>query len=491
MKKYKSDIVLILILLALASLVWKDIPKLVIRGDGFVYMVASTLNEFFSRKYWFTGYETSATIFGLILPKLFKTNISLYLYTSLGLMMAINTIFYILLRVLTKDRTISFFIALLFAVNYFGNFDMYSQHCYCYIFERVFGAPFLLSAFLFLHLFLEKNKKKYLFISLGFYLFGVGLARFAILFTAPYLVYPFFWQIFAKKKIQMNRVFTKGVLVGLLYLAISGFIVFLQFRYEGDMGKNKFLDYLLHPNVNQYPQKIIRQFVYWSQYQPAIINFLDSPVYRFIDIRNAERSTPFITFIYIVAALYVYIKLPRQRAILLTTLVGSAVTFYVNAWFGQYYVLSQPGANRYLYYSTFLLVIFWGLFIWIFWKRNSTFSKMMVIMVLIAYFFLNWRLISGNFNDVLQWDRSTKLIFDHMTSMRPKLGRNTLIVAPDPEVWVYESNYFTEQIGKGEVKFVSDRGPYVDWIKEASVSSKVIRLHYDKKCDCVKEETIK
>ena len=165
----RSDIFFILLLLLLSIFAWRKIPDLVIRGDGFVYMVSSTLNEIFSRRYWYTGFETSAAILGTILPKLYKTNISLYFYTSLTLMMCINVLMYLFLRVVTKHRVISFFGALLFATNYFGNLDMYSQHCYCFVMERVVTAPFLLLALLFLHKFLEKNIFKFYLGSLVFY----------------------------------------------------------------------------------------------------------------------------------------------------------------------------------------------------------------------------------------------------------------------------------------------------------------------------------
>lgn len=490
-KRLLPDLFFIVLLLILAYIPWKYLPELVIRGDGFVYMMSSTLKEFFSRTYWYTGFETSAAVLGSILPKLYKTNISSYFYTSLALMMLINIIFYLLLRVITRKKIISFFGAILFAVNYFGNFDMYSQHCYCFVMERVVTAPFLLLAFLFLHKFLEKNKFKFYFISLGFYLFGLGIGHFALLFTPPFILYPFFWKIFQKKKSGFAKNIFTGFFIGLSFLMISAFIVLIQQIHESGQKPKDVVAYVLNPQGNKYPEKIIRQLVYWSQYEPVFQNIDKPSLHGFLSIKHAAKSTPYIVVLYAIVTFIVYKKLPLQRALLLTTVFATAIIFYLSAWFGQYDVLYQPGANRYLYFPTFLLAIFWMLFLWVLWKSQHVFLKSSAIILIIIYYLLNWLLLRDTFRDVLSWDRSTKLTYKYMTSMRTKLPKGTLVVAPYPEVGVYESQFFTQQIGKGEVEFIGEENPYRDWNKVATLSATVIKLNYDKKCDCIKEQKLK
>lgn len=489
LRQLRLDLFFIFLLLSLSIFAWRQIPELVIRGDGFVYMVSSTLTEFFSRTYWYTGFEISAAILGSILPNLYKTNIALYFYTSLTFMMFINVVFYILLKVITKDKIISFFGALLFAVNYFGNFDMYSQHCYCFFMERIVAVPLLLASFIFLHLFLKKRKLLLYLISLAFYSFGIGIAHFTVLFTAPYLFYPLFWYLF-KNKNKISKI--KGLLIGGSYLLISGFFVLIQRIHESYFGpKLEFMEYFLKPHVTQYPEKIIRQLTYWSEYEPIVRSFDQSSLHRLFDVQNAISSTPYIISLYILIAFIIYKKLPSQRAILLTTIFGTATIFYLNAWFGQYDVLYQPGANRYLYFPTFLLVLFWTFFLLMLWRSKHKYMKLFALVFVLGYYLLNWLIIRDNFKDVLTWDRSTKVTYKHMTSMRPKLKKHTLVVAEYPEVGVYESKFFTEQIGRGEVRFLGEYHPYEDWRKIASVSAYVIMLRYEKVCDCVKEERIK
>ena len=467
----RKDLIFILLLLVLAYVAWQQIPQLVIRGDGFVYMVSSTLNEFFGRDYFYTGFELSAAVLGLILPALYKTNISYYFYTSLFVMMIINVFFYILLRFITKNKVVSFFGALIFAVNYFGNFDMYSQHCYCFFTERIVPVIFILPAFLFLHLFLEKQKIKYYFISILLYFLGIGMGHFVVLFTAPFFLYPIFWYLFKNKKI-IER--TKGILIGAPYLMTSGFFVLIQRVHEAGLEKKVgLLEFLLNPQATQYPEKIVRQLVYWSEYEPIILNFGRASLHSYIDVQSAVSITPYVVGIYILAALILFIKLTHMRALLLTTIFGTLSIFYLNAWFGQYDVLNQPGANRYLYLPTILLVIFWTLFLWMLWKSKYRIIKILAIVLVAIYYLLNWIIISDMFRDVLFWDRSTKVTYQYMNSIRERLPKGTLVVAPYPEVGVYESMFFTEQIGNGEVEFLAEDHPYRDWVLICLWSRKV------------------
>lgn len=489
-KRWLPDIFFIGLLLVLAYIPWKQLTELVIRGDGFVYMVSPTIKEFFSRDYFYTGFELSAAVFGWLLPKLYKTNISYYFYTSLVVMMVINVLFYILLRVITKHKLIAFLGALLFAVNYFGNFDMYSQHCYCFFMERIVAVPFLIASFIFLHLFLEKSRLRFYFISLAFYFFGIGIAHFGVLFTAPFLFYPIFWNTFTGK--INKKSFIKGIVIGLSFLIISGFFVLIQRIHEsGFEQKFGLIEYLLKPQITQYPAKILRQLAYWSEYEPVFSNIEKPYLYSFLDIKHAVVSTPYIVILYAIAAFVIYKKLRSARALLLTTIFGTGAIFYLNAWFGQYDVFFQPGTNRYLYFPTFLLVMFWMLFMRVLWQSKHMLMKLAVIILIFAYYFINSRLISDTFRDILSWDRSTKITYNYMASMRERLRKGTLVVASYPEVGVYESQFFTEQIGNREVEFLAEQHPYRDWNKVATLSATVIRLHYDKKCDCIKEQKIK
>lgn len=489
-KIWRPDLFFIGLLLVLAYIPWRQLPELVIRGDGFVYLISSTLNTFFSKDYFYTGFELSAAVLGSILPKLYKTNMSFYFYTSLSVMMLINMLFYILLRVIIKHKFIAFLGALMFAVNYFGNWDMYSQHCYCFFMERIIAVPFLLIAFIFLHLYLEREKINFFLISLAFYFFSIGIAHFAVLFTAPFLLYPIFWSVFRKK--ISKKSLTKGLAIGISFLVISVFFVLIQkISYEQIGPEQGAVEYFLSPQENRYPKKILQQLAYWSQYEPIFRNMENSALHSYLTAKYAFSSTPYVVIVYLIVILVIYKRFPSQRAILLTTIFGTVTIFYLNAWFGQYDVLNQPESNRYLYLPTILLVVFWTLFLLVLWQGKYKFMKLVTIFLVIGYYLLNWLLISDTFRDVLFGDRSIKTTYQYMINMKNKLSKKTLVVVPYPEVGVYESIFFTEQLGEGDIIFLSEENPYRDWRKIARSSSKVIKLYYNKKCDCIKERVIK
>lgn len=487
-KKWRFDLLLLVLLLILAYIPWRQLPELVIRGDGFVYMLSATQNEFLNRHYFYTGFENSAIFFGIFLPKLFSTNIALYFTFSLFVMMVINVLFYIMARVIFKNKIIAFSAAFIFALNYFGNFDMYSQHCYCFFLERVIPVIFMIPAFSFLHLFLEKQKPKYYLISLLLYFLGIGIGHFSLLFTAPYLLYPFFWYFVKNKKI-ISRI--KGVWIGGSYLLISGFFVLIQRIHESGFGpKLGLVEFLLKPQITQYPEKILRQLTYWSQYPPLVKNIGTYPI-SLLDSSNAEILAPYIFIAYLVVSVIIFKVLPKARALLLTTIFGTLSIFYLNSWFGQYDVLYQPGANRYLYFPTILLSLFWALFLWVLLKNGKNWGKTIFVVLLLAYFSLNSWLIVSNLKQIFIWDQSTKAFFSHIVATRKYLSTNTLVVVPRPEFWVQEDEFFTTHLGKGNVRYMSENNGYLDWKKIASSSAHVIKLSYDNNCDCVLEERIK
>lgn len=488
-RKFAGDFSLILLLLILSSWTWRFLLQEIIRGGGYVYLTSHFQTWWWSRPLTFTGFQSAAIISSGISLKLFGINMSLYFLAEIFILMLINVLFYLLVRTITKNSLIAFAAALIFAVNYFGNFDIIMA-CYCYLGERIIVVPFLLTSLIFLHLFLEKSKKIYFFISLSSYFLGVGLGHFSVLFTAPFLFYPFFWYVFNHKK---KGEIIKGALVGLFYLGLSGFFIIIQQINESGLNNDLgIFQYLINPGKYHYFEYMLRQLTYWSQYPPIIDAFLAGhlELQNVPSVINAIQITPYIAIVYLLVSIFIYKKIPKQRALLFTVIFATATIFWLNPWFGQYVVSSQAGTNRYLYFPTFLLAIFWSLFLWAaFWKK--LWKLLIGIFILVTYYVINLTLISNSFAQRAWENEPTKAIISHFVSMRKNLAKNTLVVGSYPAITLYESIFFTEQIGKGEVMFVSDDDPYTDWRKIASSSAHVIKLTYDRKCQCVEEEKIK
>jgi len=496
-KKFWLDGICLFLLLSLSWYAWRPLPQGVLRGNGYVYMLSQVQEWFWGRPYTLTGFETAAVISGAVFRKFFGANMDLYFWTELFVILTIGVCFYAVVRILTKHRLVAFAASLIFTVNYFGNFDMLVAACYCYPMERVFNVPLLLLSFIFLLLFLERTRRGYYLVSLFLYFLGVGLGHFSFFFAAPFLFFPFFWYVYNKK----GKMIRRGALIGISYAAIIVFFVLVQQINESGLGPTWSLwEFFLHPQKYHYIESIIAELTYWSQYPPIFFPFIQRVIFHyqtnrllhtFLTAPNAREISPYVFCTYIIATTVIYKKLFQQRAMLLTIICSTVIIFFLNAYFGQYLIANQSGSNRYLYFSTFLLAIFWSFFLWaVFWQKGSRIA-IWGIVVLLGYYFINEALLSDNFREVHEWNESTKIVLGYIVHARPYLTSNTLVIGPHPEIGTQESEFLTEQIGKGGVVYLSESED-VNTLKEiASKSAQVIKLRYDKKCRCVHEEKIK
>lgn len=488
-RKLTLDIILLLLLIALSSYAWRFLPQQFIRGGDYQYLTSSMHSWWLGRPLTFTGFQTSAALSGIIFSKLFGTNMLFYFGIELLAILLIAALFYILVRIISKSRFVAFSASLIVAVNYFGNFDMF--YSYTRFSERVIVVPLLLLSFIFLQLFLERSKTKNLIRSLVFYFFGIGLAHFNLIFTAPYLLYPIFFYFF--KNIKEIR---KGIITGSFYLGLSMFFVIIQqINESGFSGKSSFLEYLLHPQKYHYLSDMLRQLVYWSQYPPlidAVLNGHTNNLQNAPSVVNAIAITPFIAVIYIFASIYLYKKLAKQRHVLFTVVFSIPVIFYLNSWFGQYIIPQQVGANRYLYFPTFLLAIFWSFFLGAaLWTNKSWKLLIIAIFILMIYYHINLTLLEDSFSQLAWVNEPTKKIIEYLIKMRKNFPKNTLVIGQYPAIGTYEAIFYTEQVGKGEIMFKSESDPYDDWRGVASTSAHIVKLTYDEKCECTREEKLK
>lgn len=489
-RKLVSDIILVSLLIVLFSYAWRYLLNEVIRGGGYVYLTDYFQGWWWSRQLTFTGFQTAAIISSGISMKLFGVNMFFYFLTEFFVLLLIAVLFYILIRLVTKNALVAFTASLIFSVNYFGNYDMIMA-CYCYLGERVIVVPFLLASLIFLHFFLERSKKKHFIVSVFFYILGVGLGHFSVLFTAPFLFYPFFWYLFNRLKLTD---LIKGSIIGLSYLGLSGFFILIQQINESGFNKEvSLIQYLLNPQTYHYFEYMLRQLVYWSQYPILISAFLEGgkEIHNTVSVLNAIQITPYIVIIYLLASIFICKKLPKYRAMLFTVIFSTSAIFFLNPWFGQYVVATQVGANRYLYFPSFLLSIFWSLFFWAAFFKKKSWKLVIGVFLLAFYCFINIILLRDAFNERQWTNRPTKAITNHFVNMRKNLTKNTLVVGSYPAITANEAGFYTERIGKGEVIFYSEEDPYSDWRKIASISAHVIKVKYDRGCRCIKEERIK
>lgn len=494
--KNKRDVLLIILLFALSWYAWRMLPELVIRSDGFLHMNSDEQARFWvnSPKSW-AGIELGASILGAILPNFFGVNISYYLWFELAILLIINVLFYIIVRIITKSSVIAFVSALIAGVSYFGSWDMFGTHCYCFFLLRIVNMILMFLSFIFLHWFLVSRKKIFFIISLLSFFIGLKLGNIVITILPLFILYPIFWFIVnTPTKTQIG----KGIFFGTSFAIVSFFIYLMQLiPYGGWGGQGKFgpnwtfTEFLLNPGKHNYFEAIGLQLVFWLQYKPVLFNLFTPDVRGLWTIVDAKNSMLFVIVLYVVLFVYLYRVLPKFRVILLTCFFGTLSILYLNAYL-KYYEITVPGANRYLYMPTFLFSIFWGITIWqLFLKRKRFILRSIGILILILYYFVNVALLENIFQETFIWDRPTKAVFSHIIEMRNRLSPNTLVVGPAKEFHYQEATFFSDQLGRGSVTYLTDDTTRYNWNSEAKKYDHVMKLIYNIECQCVIEEKIK
>ena len=487
--KIKKDFVPIILLASLSFYAWRFLPSSIIGEQGLMYFNSNTITHYMGNMLYLSSTaQVAGVLLSAMLVKLVGVNMSLYMWIQLVAMLSIGILFYFVVKVVTKNRFIAFSAALIYTVSYFGNFDMYLIDYSAHFLERAsLNVVLLLLSFLFLHLFFEKEKQKYFIISLVLYFLGVYFSHFSILFTFPFFFYPFFWYLFKKNII-------KGFVLGMAYVSISGFFVFISSIGSEPVLQSHggFLQFILQPQKYRYPEGVLMQFVYWSQYPNIIKSMLSglSPFYYF-NYETAAPLKPIIIIAYSVAGVVIYKFFTNQRVLLLTVFFGTTSIFLFNIYLGRYDPLYSADANRYLYFPTYTLAIFWSLFLWVLFRSKRLALKIICIALLAGYYIANANLLSLHYAHFYSDIKSKKAIYNYIISTRSKLKPNTLVVGPYPDIGAYEMPFFSYELGKGQVRYMSDLLAVSDWPTVASSSADVIQLKFDVACQCVLEEKLK
>lgn len=482
--KVRPHLLALVFLILLTLLVWYQLLELTIRGVGYEYLLQRLQEKYWNPPLTLLSFYLGAVLAGKLLTTLFGVNFIGYFLVELLVILLNTSLFYLLVFVITKNRIVSITSSVIQTVNYFGNWDMYAGGIYAYFLERLPTMLFIIPSFLFLHLYLEKNRLRYFITSVFLFFVGIAGWHWSVLFSVAFFFYPVFWLIFNKKK----DILKYGIVI-ITYILITIFFVFTQLKlYPDAQPRWTFLSYLTHPQNYHYIEQVIRQLVYWSQY-PSLINLINilsskSAPISYISTTNAAQITYPIIAIYFLMTVFIFYRLPKFRKLLMTIIFSILAIFYLNVYFDQYHVETQPGSNRYLYLPTYLLSIFWALAGWAIFKKENRIHFIVIILSLGIYFYLNISMINYDFIALRERDQSTKQIFEYLSLNRIKLPDNSLIILPDKSIGIYEATFLTDQLGKGKIKFFSE-GQLVD---EGIISTnKLVKYVFNYDCQCIKK----
>ena len=157
----------------------------------------------------------------------------------------------------------------------------------------------------------------------------------------------------------------------------------------------------------------------------------------------------------------------------------------MNSYFGQYHISTQPGPNRYLYIPTYLLSIFWSLFLFAFFWKNTARRFLIGVFLLFIFCALNFWYINENFN----WNRNFYETRNKIWMDSVKLARsvpvNSSIILPAPYNGNYEIEFLNDNFSFKSVEFLVS-----DAIERKNPNREYYQLMYDEKCKCSKVRKI-
>lgn len=337
-----------LILILLSLLIWRHIPNLMFVGEGYTYFEPTVTKIIFSSS---IPHDFLAKILFNILPSIFQEKVGLYMWFLFLIMIAINIIFYLIIKSVTKSKLTGFLSGLLLTASYTANFDMYSSGGYQYFVQRGILLVFLLPAFYFLVLyFTSKFLIKYYLFSLLFYILGLFSGFFSTWFLPVFIFYPLFYLVLNFKSVKN---FPIKIIWTPLPFIISNFLIIRQSSFIPS--EESLLGFIF----NNFTSSIIGILQ-----QLTIMTFPLGELLKTID----KNSPQFLAILGLVAMLYLSIliislKIKNNNKVLQLTAAFSLILMLLfNIYLNSANVLVSFGSSRYFYYPFVMLAIFWGIF---------------------------------------------------------------------------------------------------------------------------------
>lgn len=399
-----------LILILLSLFIWRHLPNLMFVGEGYTYFEPTVTKIILSSS---IPHDLLAKILFNILPSIFQEKVSLYMWFLFLTMIAINIIFYLIVKNITGSKFIGLLSGFLLTTGYTANFDMYSVGGYQYFVQRGILLLFLLPAFYFLVLYFSRSFIiKYYIFSLLFYIIGIFSGFFSTWFLPVFIFYPLCYLTINFKKIK--ELFTKTIWTPLPFI-ISNLLIIRQSSFIPS--EESLLSFVFN-NFSSSIIGILQQLTVMTFPLGELLKTFDKNSPQFLAILG-------ITTVLYLGVLAISLKIKNNGKVLQLTAISSLISMLLfNVYLNSANVLNSFGSSRYFYYPFVMLAIFWGIFFSLIFGSK----KLLLGLFCVGWIFINMTAIAKNLLDQEFLQRANRETLEFLNNRAPVLRQHPSVV---------------------------------------------------------------
>ena len=400
-------------------------------------------------------------LFPFIIP-IFQDNISAYMTFFLVLFILIIVSFYLLVWKITNNKIIGLLASVFWGVNYLGFFTNLAIGQVQFFISRIPNLIPMFAAFYFYVLFIEKNIKKYYFLSLFLYFLSILMSRFGVPLLSLFLFYTIVNIIFEQEKLKKTL---EGVVFLIPFFLVS--VILLKGNQIMAIANNRnFLDFLIHyPNFFELLKKILFQltvvtFPFFILQQLGIVKFLIS---FWTDVFSKTQAIifsliPLVLIIYLIAAIYMFKKGAKLRKLAFSFLLSSIFCFLVNVYHERMNILRTWDADRYFYLPLVGISFFWAIFLFLFLYQKGIFKRLILLGIVVFWLVFNIKMNFAAFKEVQPKFNASLATIAYVKSLSSDLPDNSLVVLPIE--MIFHGQEFNERFyGKKKIEFMTTGDP--------------------------------
>lgn len=411
--------------------VWHRVLDQALIQEGPTYFVEPYLSIFPSGGFveLVSRHDAFPLIFFYMVRDIFKDSMQSYMWVLIIGSGFVTFSLFALVKKITGSVLAGLASSLIFTSNYAGSFEILGQGYYQWFIQRVPNFGLAVVGFIFLVNFLEKRKWRDYALSFFCYSLAVFLARYTIHILPLFVIHILFNSRFNLK---------------LFVLRAAPFIVVSYFFLTAQslVSTGGFTDFIWK-TAEVIPVVIFKL----AQITIPFIYLL--PTYAVHGAINA--LAPFVFIAYPLSAFIVIRKNKHFLGIILTLLLSIPLSIYFSIYLNSGF-LSFSESSRYLYFTSILASVYWGIVICAVSKKSKIFSYLSTAFI-IAWFFYNNGIISKAFD---KWQAKHTPVLStiyYLSNNKNNISPGTIVVVPE-EVGYYGAGMLQYFYKSNDLRFV-------------------------------------